>query len=50
MGDCQPLPPRETPPFRRPTTLLARGLFRPRTTVEFLNEVGIKLNDASIKS
>ena len=50
MGDCQSVPSRETPPFRRPITLLVRGLFRPRTTFGPLNAVKIKLNDASITS
>ena len=50
MGDCQSVPSRETPPFRRPITLLARGLFRSRTAFGLLNAVRIELNDASILS
>ena len=49
MGDCQSVPSRETRPFRRPITLLARGLFRPQTTFGLLNSVRIELNDASIE-
>ena len=49
MGDCQSVPSRETLPFRRPITLLARGLFRPRTAFGLLNAVRIELNDASMK-
>ena len=49
MGDCQSVATRETPPFRRPITLLARGLFRPRTTFGLLNAARIELNDASVK-
>ena len=49
MSDCQSVPSRDTPPFRRPITLLARGLFRPRTVLGLLNAVKIELNDASVK-
>ncbi len=44
MGNCQSVPSRETPPFRRPITLLARGLFRSRTAFGLLNAVRIELN------
>ena len=33
LGDCQFVLSRETLPFRQPITLLARGLFPPRTTL-----------------
>ncbi len=48
MGDCQSVPSRETPPFRRPITLLARGIFRLRTVFGLLNAGKIELIDASI--
>ena len=48
MGDCQSVLSCETPPFRRPIALLARGLFRPQTIFGLLNTVKIELNDASV--